>query len=147
MRLIFTKRAGKIDELAVERANAPVERIPCPKQGMIPHDMVHYAVEKTLIERGFLTRLAAGEAAGFAMGQEPGAEAIERLVETMQAETWSGPVPVAELIATYEHACAARGHAAIPVPEAAIDAVRREMAGLAAKWDAVPVNGSLVLTF
>ncbi|PPU04588.1 hypothetical protein XacyCFBP1159_22365 [Xanthomonas arboricola pv. corylina] len=33
------------------------ESIDCPKQGIIPHDMVHYAVESTLHKRGFICRV------------------------------------------------------------------------------------------
>lgn len=46
MQLSFHKRAGKYDDLLIERADGTTEAIQCPKQGMIPHDMVHYAVEK-----------------------------------------------------------------------------------------------------
>lgn len=81
------------------------------------------------------------------MDADVAAEAVERLVETMQAETWSGRIPAAELIAVYEHACGARGHAALPVSEATIAAIRDEMDALNAHWEAVPVNGSLILTF
>lgn len=147
MKLSFHKRAGKYDELRIERADGTSEAIQCPKQGMIPHDMVHYAVEKCVLHQGFLTRVADGEAAGFAMDADDAAEAVERLVETMQAETWSGRIPAAELIAVYEHACGARGHAVLPVSEATIAAIRAEMDALDAQWAAVPVNGALTLSF
>ena len=65
MRLIFTKRDGKYDGLVIERAGAPAETIRCPKQGIIPHDMVHHAVESRLAHGGFLGMVAGGEAAGF----------------------------------------------------------------------------------
>lgn len=48
MQLIFTKGSGKHDKMEVIRDGTPVESIECPKQGIIPHDMVHYAVESTL---------------------------------------------------------------------------------------------------
>lgn len=57
MKLIFTKGAGKTDLMEVVRTGQPSELVDCPKQGIIPHDMVHYAVEHTLDARGFLTRV------------------------------------------------------------------------------------------
>ena len=43
MNLIFTKGAQKADRLEVRRPGRAAELIECPKQGIIPHDMVHYA--------------------------------------------------------------------------------------------------------
>lgn len=43
------------------------------------------------------------------------AESIERLVESFQAESWGGRVPARDLIATDEHACAARNHAVVAI--------------------------------
>lgn len=31
--------------MEIARGDGAIERIDCPKQGIIPHDMVHYAVE------------------------------------------------------------------------------------------------------
>ncbi|HVJ52590.1 MAG TPA: hypothetical protein VM689_09025 [Aliidongia sp.] len=147
MKFAFTKRAGKVDELLVTREGGSVEHIVCPKQGMIPHDMVHFAVEKGLLRQGFLSKVGAGEATGFQMDGDDGAETVERLVETMQAEVWSGPVPTDELIQLYESACRARNHPILPVSSRQIERIREEMADLARRWDAVPTNGSLVLHF
>jgi len=51
MELVFTKGAGKYDTLRGGRAGG-VESIACPKQRIVPHDMVHYAVERVLRRRG-----------------------------------------------------------------------------------------------
>ena len=145
MRLAFTKRSGKHDDLVIERPRQPPEAISCPKQGIIPHDMVHYAVESRLAHRGFLSLVAEGQAASFATTGGDAEEAIERLVETFQAEMWGGRVPAADLLATYEHACDARGHAAVPVSAADVNAIRARLDELTAEWTAVPVNGTLTV--
>ncbi len=147
MRLIFTRLPAKMDLLTIIRADGSTSRIDCPKQGMIPHDMVHYAVEKHVMSDGFLKRVAAGAGLGFADGQAESAEPVERLVETMQADTWSngGTSDVDELIALYRLGCEARGHAVLPVDADDIAAIRAEMADLAARWAAVPVHGTLEL--
>lgn len=145
MQLVFTKRSGKMDELVVTRPDGSRERIDCPKQGMIPHEMVHYAVESTLAARGFLSKL---EAEGpRAMTREDAAEAVERLVETFQAETWSGQAPDDEFLALYALGCEARGHAVLPVGAEALAAIRRAMDQLAARWDGLKTGESLTLAF
>jgi hypothetical protein len=70
MKLVFTKGSGKYDFMEVFRPGGEPERVECPKQRIIPHDMVHYAVEHTLQARGFLCRVKEGEQAGFQM--QPG---------------------------------------------------------------------------
>jgi hypothetical protein len=147
MRLTFTKRAGKYDDLLVEREGHPAETIACPKQGIIPHDMVHYAVESILAQRGFLGLVAEGPSAGFAMVVDDASEAIERLVETVQAEMWGGRVAAEDLLATYEHACEARGHAVSPISTSAIAEIRARIDDLSGQWTTVPIGGSLVLEF
>ena len=145
MQLTFTKRGGKHDELVIERSGGPPETISCPKQGIIPHDMVHYAVESTLAHRGFLSLVADGQAAAFATGGGNAEEAVERLVECFQAEMWGGRVPADELLATYEQASDARGHPAAPVSIADVEEIRARLDDLTARWAAVPLNASLIL--
>ena len=147
MRLTFTKRDGKYDDLLIERAGVPPETIRCPKQGIIPHDMVHYAIESTLAHGGFLGLVAGGEAASFATAGGDSEEAIERLVESFQAEMWGGRVSAEDLLATYEHACEARGHKSVPVSADDVASIRERLDDLTEKWAAVPVNSSLTVEF
>lgn len=145
MRLTFTKRGGKYDDLLIDRAGHEPETISCPKQGIIPHDMVHFAVESTLTHRGFLSLVAEGQSAAFATSGGDSEEAIERLVENFQAEMWGGRVPSEELLAGYELACAARGHRGVPVSFADVGAIRACLDDLTARWTAVQLNASLTL--
>jgi hypothetical protein len=145
MQLTFTKRSGKHDDLAIDRDDRDRETLSCPKQGIIPHDMVHYAVESSLSHRGFLGLVADGQAAAFATMGGDNEEAIERLVEVFQAEMWGGRVSAVDLIATYEQACGDRGHAAVPITPAEVDAIRTRLDQLTTDWSAVPINGALTL--
>jgi len=145
MELTFTKRGGKHDDLTIRRADGTLEQIKCPKQGIIPHDMVHFAVETVMARKGFLTRLAAGETAQGKMTVDALAESIERLVETIQAEAWSGQVPTEEVLSLYAVACETWGHPTAPVSADQIDLIREEMDALTEQWDAIPVNGTMVL--
>ncbi len=147
MELVFTKGSGKIDRLRIVRAGLDDEFIDCPKQRIIPHDMVHYAVETTLVARGFLGRVRDGEAAAFTMQAEAESDGVERLVEAMQGEAWSGGSDSAAVIDLYRVTCTARDCPALPVSPADIDAIRASMAALTTQWDAVPVGSSLTLQF
>ena len=148
MQLIFTKGAGKHDRLDVLRDGQPATRIDCPKQGIIPHDMVHFAVEQTLQQRGFLSRVQAGEAASFRMEADADSDAVERLVEVLQADGWSGwrSVP-ADLLDLYRQTCDARRCQPLQLDAADIDAVRAHLLDLTARWQAVAVGAVLALQF
>ena len=148
MKLVFFKRAGKIDVMEVVRSGQPSELVDCPKQGIIPHDMVHYAVEHTLGARGFLARVAKGESATFQMQGAAQSDAVERLVEVFQGDAWSGGTsPASDLIDMYRVTCNARSCPMLDVDEAAISEVREVIADLTKKWQAVPVGGLLELAF
>jgi len=145
MRLTFTKRDGKYDDLLIERDGREPEKISNPKQRIIPHDMVHYGVESVLGHRGFLSLVAEGQGAAFATSGGAPEEAIERLVEAFQAEMWGGRVPAEELLDAYRLGCEARGHAAVPVSAGDVEEVRQRLDSLTEQWSALPVGESLVL--
>ena len=145
IRLTFTKRSGKYDELSIERPGRTPEALICPKQGIIPHDMIHYAVESTLSHGGFLGLVADGQPAAFATAGDDSEKAVERLVEVFQAEMWGGRVPASDLLATYEHACEAHGHVAVRVSIADVEAIRDRLDRLTADWSQVSVNASLTV--
>ena len=142
--IVFEKRDGKYDAMFVDRGGR-MEEVACPKQPPIPHDMFHYAVERVLELNGFIHRVAAGEGAGFRMTPEAESEAVERLVETMQADSWSGRPPPAEVIDLFLTTCSARDTDPITVSEEAIIAIRDEIDRLAEQWNALPVRGRMTL--
>lgn len=61
----------------VLRPDGTLERLQCPKQGIIPHDKLHYAVEHTVNARGFLRRVRDGESAGFRMAPDSGSDDVQ----------------------------------------------------------------------
>lgn len=147
MKLVFTKGSGKYDRMEVARGHGAVERIDCPKQRIIPHDMVHYAVESTLEKRGFITRVRDGERADFRMPPEAESDGVERLVEVFQGDAWSGGTSSpADMLDLYRITCTERECPMLAVSEADIDAIRARVAELTAQWDALAVGQSLVLS-
>ena len=142
--IVFEKRDGKYDAMFVER-DGRLEEIACPKQPPIPHDMFHYAVERVLKLKGFIHGAAAGEGVGFRMTPEGESEAVERLVETMQADSWSGRPAPGEVIDLFLTTCSARNTDPIAISEEAIIAIRAEIDRLAGEWDQLPARGRMTL--
>ena len=146
MQLIFTKGSGKYDRMDVVRDDVVAGTIQCPKQGIIPHDMVHYAVESTLHKRGFISRALEGEAVSFQMEGEPESDGVERLVEVFQADGWAGwKTEPDEMIDMYQVTCGARQCDPLNISADDIEAVRSRILELTALWEAVPVGESLAL--
>ena len=75
--LIFTKGAGKHDRMDVVVEGVCTCNVQCPKQGIIPHDMIHFAVESTLQRRGFITRTLEGDTSGFRMTSNVESDGVE----------------------------------------------------------------------
>jgi len=145
VKISFTKLNGKYDRMTVWR-NGEAESIECPKQRIIPHDMVHFAVESTLHQRGFLSRIAAGEAATFQMAAETESDGVERLVEVFQGDEWSGGTsPAEEMLDLYRVTCRARECPPLPVSTSDILAVRACIAELDRQWQALQVGDSMAL--
>lgn len=146
MQLIFTKGAGKYDRMEVVHADGTVERVGCPKQGIIPHDMVHYAVESTLAKRGFLTRVREGERADMRMRGEAESDGVERLVEVIQGDAWSGGASdAAATLDLYRVTCDARACPMLDIDPDDIEAIRARMAELTTQWGALAAGQSLSL--
>jgi hypothetical protein len=147
MKLAFTKGSGKIDGLVIDRPDGSSEEIACPKQGIIPHDMMHYAVESALHGRGFLGRVKDGEIAAFGMAAEGESDSIERLVEVMQGETWSGLIPVDDLIDLYRITCTARGCPMLELNADLVGDMRTRIASLSKDWETISIGETLTLAF
>lgn len=145
MEISFIKGSGKYDQMRVVRGGV-VEAIDCPKQRIIPHDMVHYAVESELHKRGFLGRVRDGEPANFQMQAEPQSDGVERLVEVLQGDAWSGGNSAPEaMLDLYRVTCAARECPVLPVSADDIVSVRDRIRELDSQWQALAVGESMTL--
>lgn len=145
MRITFTKGSGKFDQMLVHHDGA-TEVVDCPKQRIIPHDMVHYSVESTLDKRGFLGRVRDGEAANVQMRAEAESDGVERLVEVFQGDAWSGGISSpADVLELYQATCRARQCPPLPVTSEDILAVRSLIADLDQQWQALAVGQTVSL--
>lgn len=158
MKLIVNKAGNseKYDTLRCVRRDASETSTSMPRQGVLPHDLIHYVVESALDYRhGFLGMVAAGAEISFAMEQSHGAlpagladqaSHAESLVESLQAQLWSGCFDQAMFDAGLESACAMRGCAVPALPQAGGGAVLYEaVLALSQRWQALPSYATLEL--
>lgn len=157
MKLFATRagRADKYDQLRCVRRDGSTTGCAMPRQGILPHDLVHYVVESTLGWRNaFYGMIAAGTDIGPAMEQahDPGNEAlldqaihVEAIVESLQAQLWSGVFDAAMFAEGVRTACTGRGRS---VPGLAPDVGRQlfnAVLALDERWRQVPWHGTLEL--
>ena len=153
MKIAITKGRGA-DAIAITRPDGTRADTRVPHKGPVPHDAVHWFVERAFaLERGFWGMVADGhhpdslldlaKAAGHASAkraEEPGAKIVEllqaeRIVECFEADLWSGGSGAeSDLLAMAQTACAA-SHVAMPkVPDGAVAAVRAGLGDFAREW-------------
>ncbi len=146
MQLVFTKGADKYDRMDVLVDGVCTNTVQCPKQNIIPHDMLHFAVEATLQRRGFVARTLEGDASGFRMISTAESDGVERLVEVLQADGWAGwSSEPAELLDLYRITCEARRCPPLPIGEPEILLVRERIHQLTAAWQIVKIGESMLV--
>jgi hypothetical protein len=157
MKLIAQRlgRTDKLDRLRCVRRDGSETSAAMPRQGILPHDLVHYVVESGLGWRdGFLGLVAAGFDIGWTMEQahDPANRTIadqtihaEAVVESLQAQLWSGAWDEALFIDGVRGACEARGRGVPALPPGAGRTLFEQALALNARWQQVPFHGALEL--
>ena len=129
MEIIFTKGNGKYGHLKCVRQDGSVTETQMPEQGIAPHDMIHFAVEKYLkIKGAFYGQLKAGADINFKLEHNEISKDIackldvwhtESMVESQQSLLWSGDIPDFDsFMYMTEQACSSRD---MPTPEVAYE--------------------------
>jgi len=103
MKLVATKpgQCGRLDRLAFVRADGSRSEIDMPRQGVVPHDFVHFAVEQGLGRCGGFLSLQANGAESRDSVPTPTPDPVtgQRLFDRAVAlnRQWSGVAPQATL--------------------------------------------------
>ena len=155
MKLIATRhgKADKYDTLRCVRRDGSATQVPMPRQGILPHDLIHAVVKDVLGYRhGFLGVVAGGADIAFAMelshaptpGQLAELTHAEAIVESLQAQLWSGAFDPGMFREGLRSACAVRGCEApgldgVDVERQLFDAA----VALARQWQDVPPHGTM----
>ncbi|MEN9718728.1 MAG: hypothetical protein RIQ99_1606 [Pseudomonadota bacterium] len=153
MKIAITKLRSD-DAIAISRPDGSTVQTRFPKKGPVPHDAVHWFVERAFgLDQGFWGLVAAGhhpeellelaKAAGHASAKRalvPDAVIVqllqaERIVECFEADLWSGGSGAeVDLVALAATACET-SHVPLPVvPVGAVAAVRAGLAAFAGEW-------------
>ncbi|MFZ6647636.1 hypothetical protein ACO0LO_18075 [Undibacterium sp. TJN25] len=155
---IKKSRTDKHDTLRFVRADGSSEETQMPRQGILPHDLVHYVVESALpLAHGFLSLVARGAGAKFVMQEvhTPGNAAIEQqaaqteaIVEALQAQLWAGYFDRQAFIEGAATACDARDQPAYDFKDADVEVLLYQPAiRLAETWAGVAYHDSMSLPF
>jgi hypothetical protein len=164
MNIYFTKCDGKADWMECVRDDGSTTRCPMPKQGILPHDLVHYVVEHTLgLHRSFYGIIAAGvgfpnsappwDAEDFQLDDLTEALQAESLVECFQAEMWNAPEPGTfqlseSFLEILDITCANRGVTRpAQATEENLEQVRSRLQEYTQIWDALPIGQTLGTDF
>jgi len=158
MKIIATKlgKNDKYDQLRCIRLDGSETGAMMPRQGVLPHDLIHFVVETTLgYDHGFLGLVAKGADISFAMEQTHDmdnqtvadqATHAEAVVESLQAQIWSGSFDPEMFACGVAGACDMRAR---PAPDlSGIDVDKALYAGVVAlgqRWQQLPYHASLEL--
>lgn len=163
MDIVITK-GEREDGIAATRADGSSATFRLPHKGPVPHDAVHFFVERALgCADGFWGMVAAGadpeeigaraKAAGHASAKRaepPVADFIpiiqvERLVEAFEADLWCGGQGGDDIRAMAAAGCAQSHVPAIAPDDSTIAEIRTAIADFRHSWAAVPKGGSATL--
>jgi hypothetical protein len=123
---------------------------------VVPHDLVHYVVERTLeldnaffgfVARGLDLHASLQPSEKRAMRLEPAVLRAEAAASALFADLTEGPLNEQERAARLKHACAAWRVAPFEIAQSAWDDMRTRLKEIGAAWHALPRGGRLELTF
>ena len=160
MKLLARKlgKSEKSDLLVCTRADGSTTQVAMPRQGVLPHDLVHCVVESALpFRHGFLSQVADGASIAFDAGvsyvQGPERHVVESgqvesIVEALQSQLWAGAFDLPSFLEGVSLACASRQLPAPELPPIDFEAALFERAvRLNHEWMQVPPHQSMTLDF
>ena len=159
MKLLAEKlgKNDKLDRLRFIRSDGSETLCAMPRQGTLPHDLVHYVVESALpLKHGFLSLIAAGSDAGFVMqaahdptnlSVETEAVQAEAIVEALQTQLWGGTFDRESFLQAVLMATTSRNKPVFEFSGNAPEALYCDALLLLDHWNQVPFHQTLELTF
>ena len=146
------------DLLVCTREDGSTTQVAMPRQGVLPHDLLHYVVETALpFRHGFLSQVADGGSiaidAGMSYVEGPARHVlesgqVESLVEALQTQLWAGAFDAEAFLEGARLACESRDLPAPALPGLDLEALLFDRARqLHDEWLRVPPQQSLTLEF
>jgi hypothetical protein len=160
MRLTARKlgKSDRNDLLVCTRADGSTAQVAMPRQGVLPHDLLHYVVETALpFRHGFLSQVADGGSiaidAGMSYIDGPAQHVlesgqVESLVEALQTQLWAGVFDEDAFLEGARLACESRQLPAPSLSGLDLQALLFDRARqLNDDWMQVPPQQSMTLEF
>ncbi|MCG9755949.1 cytoplasmic protein [Shewanella insulae] len=157
MEVIFTKGDGRYGKLCCVRQDASRTETQMPEQGIAPHDMIHYVVEKTLAICGaFYGQLKAGANISFTLEHNQLSRQIadktqvwqtESMVEALQSLYWSQDLNFDGFCYLLAQGCEQRRLEVPEVSEHEFKQMIAEITELTRQWQALTPGQSMSLFF
>lgn len=159
MKLVAEKlgKNDKLDRLRFIRADGSETHCAMPRQGTLPHDLIHYVVESTLpLKHGFLSLVVAGSDAGFVMqavhdpanlAVETEAVQTEAIVEALQTQLWGGTFDRESFLDAARLAAASRDKPVFEFTGVDPEVLYERATVLLEQWSGVPFHQHMELIF
>jgi hypothetical protein len=153
----YTKKVGKYDELRCVRDDNSVHSAAMPKIGSLPHDLVHFVIEKQLeLNNGFYAHVEKGLINGYYLKTESAenpeksavdAQHAESLVECFQAEFVSGYQTPEYFQEILNVTCSARNIPAFIISAEQISNIRVLLDEMNNRWNKINIGETIELHF
>ena len=158
MQVIFTKGSKQYGQLRCVRMDGSATQSQMPEQGIAPHDMIHYVVEKRLHMHGaFFSQIRAGANISFTLEHHAVSRVIadktevwqtESIVETLQSLLWANETPTYDGFRyLLEQACQSRELAVPNISQTDFEHIINEIMELTLEWQGMGEGQSLTLKF
>jgi hypothetical protein len=153
----YTKKSGKYDEFKCIRKDGSIHAVMMPKIGSLPHDLVHFVVEKELkMENGLYAHVEKKLIDGYYLKLETAKNAeqsaidtkyAESLVECFQAEFNSGNQTPQYLQEILNVTCSARHISHFEITPQQIEKIRTSLDEMNQIWSKIKIGQMLELEF
>lgn len=158
MQILFIKDTDKYAQLTCIRHDGSTTSTNMPEQGIAPHDLIHFVVEKSFnISGAFYGQLKAGANINFKLEHNELSREIackteiwqtESMVEALQSLLWSGAkVDFEAFMYMTEQACTSRGIPSPTLTEAQFNSMQIELLKLNQQWKTLTKGQQLSVTF
>jgi len=160
MKMIARKlgKAERNDLLVCTRADGSTAQVAMPRQGVLPHDLIHWIVESALpFRHGFLSQVADGASIAIDAGMSyvAGPERhviesgqVESIVEALQTQLWAGAFDSEAFLEGVRLTCESRKLPVPALPAVDLESLLFERAReLNLQWMQVPPQQSMTLVF
>ncbi len=159
MKLMVEKKGPreKYDHLKFVPKDGSTTQCQLPRQGTLPHDLIHYIVEDRLpFNNGFLGLIASGSDAEFVLKivhdklnpeVETEAVQVESIVEALQTQLWAGAFDINSFLEGAELAASSRGKSAFSFGNFDPRELYERALALLNGWSSIPFYGKMELDF